>query len=101
MSYFDDSESLQWHRKNWEKFHKRGAAFFILVAGVLVCGALPFVLITCWDALVGHEQMDALGVALSALFCLLDGIFWGAVTWYFRESRYLRATKQQNLSKTS
>jgi hypothetical protein len=69
--------------------------------GVLVYGVLPFVLINGWDAIVGHEQMDALDVALSALFWILDGVFWGAVAWHFGESRYLRATKQQNLTKTS
>jgi len=97
MSYFDDSGSLQKHRQSWERMHKRGAAFFVLVIGALGCGVLPFVLITCWDALVEHEQMDAYVVALQALFWLLDGIFWGSVTWHFGESRYLRATKQQKL----
>ena len=33
MSYFDDPESLQWHRKSWEKFHKRGAVLYTLNAG--------------------------------------------------------------------
>ena len=94
-SYFDDPESLKWHRKVWEKTHKRGAAYYILVVGALVYGALPFVLCTGWDAIVGHEQMHAFVVALYALFWLMNGIFWGAVSWHFGESRYLRATKQE------
>jgi hypothetical protein len=101
MSYFDDPESLQWHRKSWEKFHKRGSVFYILVMGALVYGALPFVIISFWEGVVRHEQMDAVGVELSALFWVLDGIFWGAITWHFGESRYLRATKQQNLTNAS
>ncbi len=36
MSYFDDTESLEWHRHKWEKMHKRGAAFFVLLIGVPV-----------------------------------------------------------------
>ena len=94
MSYFDDPESLQRHRQSWEKMHKRGAAFYVLVVGVSEYGVLPFVLITGWDVLVGHKQMDAYVIALYALFWGLDGIFWGTVTWHFGESRYLRATKQ-------
>ena len=78
MSYFDDSESLEWHRQKWEKMHKRGAAFFVLLAGVPVYGALPFILITCWDILVDHEQMDPFFFALGALFWLLHGLYWGA-----------------------
>jgi hypothetical protein len=96
MSYFDDPESLQWHRKAWERTHRRGAAFFILVIGALICGVIPGVLITCWDVLVGHEQMGVFVFALSALCGLLNGVFWGTVTWHFGESRYLRATKQQD-----
>jgi len=96
MSYFDDPESLQWHRKSWEKFHKRGAAFYILVVGVLLEGVLPFVLITGWDVLIRHEQIDPVVAALCVLFWLLNGTFWGAVTWYFGEGRYLRAMKQQD-----
>ncbi len=96
MSYFDDSESLEWHRQKWEKMHKRGAAFFVLLAGVPVYGALPFILITCWDILVDHEQMDPFFFALGALFWLLHGLFWGAVHWHLSEKRYMRATKQED-----
>jgi hypothetical protein len=96
MSYFDDTESLEWHRHKWEKMHKRGAAFFVLLIGVPVFGALPFILITCWDVLVQHEQMDALFFAFYALFWLLDGLFWGAVTWHVSEKRYMRAKKQED-----
>lgn len=101
MSYFDDAESLQWHRQKWEKMHKRGAAFFVLVVGALGYGVLPFVVVTGWDAFVEHQQMDAFVLALDALFWILGGLFWGALTWHFGESRYLRATKQQGPTKTS
>ncbi len=95
MSYFDDPESLEWHRQKWEKMHKRGAAFFILLVGVPIYGILPFILITCWDVFVEHEQMDAFVLAFYALFWLLDGLFWGAVHWYVSEKRYMRAMQQR------
>jgi len=38
MSYFDDSETLQYHRKKWEGMHTLGAAFFILIVGGLGLG---------------------------------------------------------------
>jgi len=96
MSYFDDTESLEWHRDKWEKMHQLGAALFVLLIGVPVFGALPFVLITCWDVLVQHEHIDAFVFALSALFWILDGLFWGAVTWHVSEKRYMRARKQED-----
>ena len=95
-NYFDDFETLQRHRRLWEKMHRRGAAFFVLLIGVPVFGALPFILITCWDILVKHEQMDAFFFAFYALFWLLDGLFWGAVTWHVSEKRYMRAKKQED-----
>jgi len=96
MSYFDDTESLEGHRHKWEKMHKRGAAFFVLLIGVPVFGALPFILITCWDVLVQHEQTDAFVFAFYALFWLLDGLFGGAVTWHVSEKRHIRAKKLED-----
>ncbi|MDR3726194.1 MAG: hypothetical protein P4K86_04035 [Terracidiphilus sp.] len=94
--YWDDFETLQRHRQRWEKMHTRGAAFFVLLVGALGFGVLPLIVITCWDVLVEHEQMDAFVFALSALFWLLDGLFWGAVMWHVSEKRYMRAKMQQD-----
>lgn len=94
--YFDDLESLQRHRRSWEKMHRRGAVFFVLLVGALGFGVLPFILITCWDVLVNHEQVGAFVFTFFALFWLLDGIFWGAVIWHFSEKRYARAMKQED-----
>jgi hypothetical protein len=95
MSYFDDSESLERHRQKWEKMHKRGAAFFILLVGVPIYGFLPFIVITYLDTFVRHEQFDSFYYAVYALFWILDGLFWGAVIWHVSEKRYMRAMQQR------
>jgi hypothetical protein len=96
MFYFDDSESLSWHRQKWEKMHKLGAAFFVLLVGALGFGVLPFLVVSCWDVFVKHEQMDAFVFAFDTLFWLLDGLFWGTVIWQVSEKRYRRAKKEED-----
>jgi hypothetical protein len=96
MSYWDDPESLHKFYQRWEKIHKRGAAFFVLLWGGLVAGVLPFALVTCWDVLVGHEQMDAFVLSTFAFFWLVSGIFSGAMYWHLQERRYMRAKKLED-----
>ncbi len=95
MSYFDDSESLSWHRQKWEKMHRRGPIFFVFLMGALGFGALQLVVVCLWDVFVEHEQMDAFALAFYALTSFLDGLFWGAVIWYVSERRYARAKKEE------
>ena len=95
MSYFDDPETLENHRKTWEGVHKRGVAFFILIVGGLGLGGFAFIVTTCWDVFVQREQTGALLLAASALFWCLDGLCWGAVVWHFGEKRYRAARKVQ------
>jgi hypothetical protein len=97
MSYFDDSETLENHRKKWKGMHKRGATFFILILGGLGLGGFVFIVTTCWDFFVRHEPMDTLSLVLNATTCSLSGLFWGAVHWHFSEKRYRAATKLQGL----
>jgi len=95
MSYFDDSETLQYHRKKWEGMHTLGAAFFILIVGGLGLGGFMFIVTTCWDVLVQHEHLDTLLLGLNITIYFVNGLFWGAVTWHFSEKRYRAATKLQ------
>ena len=101
FDYFDDFESLDKHRQNWEKMHKRGAAYYVLVIGVLAIGTFTFIISTCFDVFVQHELLSPFLLIFRALLCSLNGLFWGAVTWHFSERRYFRAIEQQDLKNST